>query len=154
MVTSLARRLLDRYQKGLPVCSRPYAAMAAELGVTESEVINCLQHLQQDRVITRVGPVFDHHKAGASTLAALAVPPERLQSIADYVSHFDGVNHNYAREHDYNLWFVVTAGDQEALQRTLRRIETETQMPMLVLPMEKGYHIDLGFKLAWSEESR
>ena len=119
-----------------------------------SEVDNCLQHLQQDRVITRVGPVFDHHKARRQHLGPLAVPPERLQSIADYVSHFDGVNHNYAREHDYNLWFVVTAGDREALQRTLRRIETETQMPMLVLPMEKGYHIDLGFKLAWSEESR
>lgn len=151
MLDSLSRQLIDQYQKGFPLGPRPFLALARELGAKEQEVIDCLRSLQQQKIITRVGPVFDHHKAGASTLAALAVPTERLLEIAEFVNQFDGVNHNYEREHDFNLWFVVTACDQPALQAALNEIEQATGMPMLVLPMEQAYHIDLSFKLQWQE---
>jgi len=151
MMTTLARQILDQYQRGLPLSSNPYAEMAENLGVSEQEVINTLRQLREQNIITRVGPVFDHHKAGASTLVAMAVPPERLDAIADYINQYDAVNHNYAREHDYNLWFVVTAADQTALEQTLDCIREDCGMPMLNLPMEQAYHIDLGFKLAWQE---
>ncbi len=130
---------------------RPFLALARELGVKEQEVIDCLRDLRAKRIISRVGPVFDHHRAGASTLAALAVPPERLGEIADFVNTFEGVNHNYEREHEFNLWFVVTACDQEALQSVLQAIDEGTGMPLLILPMEQAYHIDLGFPLQWQD---
>lgn len=151
MTTTLARQLLDRYQRGFPLSTNPYADMATELGVSEQDVLNTLHQLQEQKVITRVGPVFDHHKAGASTLVAMAVPPERLDEIAAYISQFDGVNHNYAREHAFNLWFVVTAPDQQQLNAVLTVIETDCGMPLLNLPMEQAYHIDLGFKLTWQD---
>lgn len=151
MMTLLERRLMDRYQRGLPISATPWADMAQELGVSEAEVLATLQKLREQKFISRVGPVFDHHRAGASTLAALAVPPERLEEIADYINRFDAVNHNYAREHEFNLWFVVTASEQEQLQQVLDTIERDTGMPLLNLPMEQAYHIDLGFKLAWQE---
>lgn len=151
MMTGLERRLLDRYQRGLPVSATPFADMAQEMGVSEQEVLSTLQRLRDQKILSRVGPVFDHHRAGASTLAALAVPPERLEEIAAYINHFDGVNHNYAREHEFNLWFVVTAADQAQLQAVLATIEHDTGMRLLNLPMEQAYHIDLGFKLAWQE---
>lgn len=149
MIDALSRRIIDRYQKGLPVSSTPYADIATELDVTETDVITCLEKLADNKVITRVGPVFDHHKAGASTLAALSVPQERLNHIADYVNQHTGVNHNYEREHEYNLWFVVTAATQDELLNILEAIQKDTEMPMLILPMEQAYHIDLGFKLNW-----
>lgn len=151
MIDALSKKIIDRYQKGLPVSSSPYADMAEELHVSEQDVINCLNSLKEERIITRVGPVFDHHKAGASTLAALAVPSERLHPIAAYVNQYHGVNHNYEREHEYNLWFVVTAATQEELVHTLQSIQQDTEMPMLILPMEQAYHIDLGFKLNWQD---
>lgn len=151
MMTTLARQLLDLYQRGLPLSPTPYADMAEELGVSEADVIATLRQLREQKVITRVGPVFDHHKAGASTLVAMAVPPERLTDIADYINQFDAVNHNYAREHDFNLWFVVTAADQAQLNAVLDIIRQECGMPMLNLPMEQAYHIDLSFKLAWQD---
>lgn len=151
MMTTLARQLLDRYQRGLPLSVNPYAEMAAELGVSEHDIIATLKQLREQKIITRVGPVFDHHKAGASTLVAMAVPPERLEEFADYINQYEAVNHNYAREHDYNLWFVVTAADQQQLQGTLEKIETDCGLPLLNLPMEQAYHIDLGFKLTWQE---
>lgn len=148
-MNTLTRQLLDHYQRGLPLSSTPYADMAAALGVTEQEVLNQLAQLKEQGVISRVGPVFDHHKAGASTLAALAVPPERLEEIAAYINQFDAVNHNYAREHEYNLWFVVTAAEQAQVDAMLDTIKADCGMPLLNLPMEQAYHIDLGFKLAW-----
>lgn len=151
MMTTLARQLLDRYQRGLPLSPTPYADMADELGVSEADIIATLRQLREQKIITRVGPVFDHHKAGASTLVAMAVPPERLADIADYINQFDAVNHNYAREHDFNLWFVVTAADQAQLDTVLDTIRQECGMPMLNLPMEQAYHIDLSFKLAWQD---
>lgn len=153
MLDSLSRQLIDRYQKGFPIGPRPFYQLALELGVKEQEIIDCLRALRIGNVITRVGPVFDHHRAGASTLAALAVPSERLLEIADFVNSFEGVNHNYEREHEFNLWFVVTACDQAALQHTLQAIEESTGMPLLVLPMEQAYHIDLGFQLQWQDKA-
>ena len=42
----LARRLIDRFQHGLPLCAEPFKAMAETLGCSEAQVIDCLQHLQ------------------------------------------------------------------------------------------------------------
>ncbi|MFD2189369.1 AsnC family transcriptional regulator [Pistricoccus aurantiacus] len=145
------RRLLDRYQRGLPVCPRPYAVMAEELGLTESELLERLERLQELDVLSRVGPVFDHVQAGASLLAAVSVPEAQRESYADLINQAPGVNHNYAREHHYNLWFVMTAPDEAALAQRLDVLEIKLGRPLLRLPMLEGFHIDLSFPLPWDE---
>jgi DNA-binding Lrp family transcriptional regulator len=80
------------------------------LGIDEETVLAASpQRLRETGVVSRVGAVFAPRRVGASTLAALAVPPDRLEEIAARVSARPEVNHNYEREHRYNLWFVVTA---------------------------------------------
>ena len=145
----LQQQLIDAYQKGLPVCSRPYLEMANRLGSTESEVIGALDELKTSGALSRVGPVFNHKKAGASTLAAMAVPEDELAAVAERVNAFEGVNHNYAREHKFNLWFVVTAPDQDQLQTALKAIELNGGYKVMSLPMVKSHFIDLGFKVKW-----
>jgi len=149
-MNKLSQQIIDRYQKGFPLSPSPFKVMADELEVSEQEVIDCVESLQQTDVVSRVGPVFNHKKAGASTLAAIAVPEGLLGDVAEMVNEFKEVNHNYAREHQYNLWFVVTATDDKHLEQTLWSIRKKTGYPILNLPMEKSYHIDLGFKLNWS----
>ncbi|MCE8013768.1 Lrp/AsnC family transcriptional regulator [Halomonas daqingensis] len=148
---SLDRRLIDAYQRGLPLCERPFAAMAERLGASEAEVIERLQRLQQGQVLSRVGPVFDHARAGASLLAAVAVPEAERDRVAEVINRSPGVNHNYAREHDFNLWFVMTAADELQLEARLEALEEELGVPLLRLPMVEGYHIDLGFPIPWAE---
>ena len=145
----LQQQLIDAYQKGLPVCSRPYLEMANRLGTTEGEVIGALDELKTNGALSRVGPVFNHKKAGASTLAAMAVPEDELAAVAERVNAFEGVNHNYAREHEFNLWFVVTAPDQDQLQTALKEIELSGGYKVMSLPMVKSHFIDLGFKMKW-----
>jgi DNA-binding Lrp family transcriptional regulator len=146
-LNDVERRLLDEYQRGLPLEPRPFARVAEALGLTEDQVLERLQRLQQAGVVSRVGPVFRPNRVGVSTLAALAVPPASLQAVADIVSDFAEVNHNYEREHRYNLWFVVTAADREHLDQVLTAIAAATGLEPLDLPMLEDYFIDLGFSL-------
>lgn len=147
--TELEKHLLDDYQQGLPLSATPYADMAEQLGVSEDEVLRTLQSLQDDGVISRIGPVFAPNRIGASTLAAMAVPEQELECIARIISAFPEVNHNYQREHEFNLWFVVTATGEQHLQQVLLDIENITEYPLMSLPMLEDYYINLGFKIAW-----
>ncbi len=143
------KQLINHYQRNLPVCERPYREMADTLGISEDEVISRLATLQSHQVLSRVGPVFEHSQAGASLLAAVAAPPEQMDMVAARINKAPGVNHNYAREHLYNLWFVMTAPDEDTLDERLDELEHHLKLPILRLPMVEGYHIDLGFAIDW-----
>lgn len=148
---ALDRHLIDAYQRDLPLCERPFAAMAERLGVSEAAVLSRLERLAAEGVLSRVGPVFDHARAGASLLAAVAVPEAERDAVAARISDYSGVNHNYAREHRYNLWFVMTAADESQLAARLDALEAELGHAVLRLPMLEAFHIDLGFPIPWYE---
>ncbi|WP_297528209.1 Lrp/AsnC family transcriptional regulator [Thiohalobacter sp.] len=148
--SELERHLLNDFQRDFPLCERPYAALAEQLGVSEQAVLDCLADLQARGVISRIGPVFRPNRIGASTLVAARVDEGRLEAVADMVSAHPEVNHNYQRDDEFNLWFVVTAENAERLQQVLDDIGRETGCRLLVLPMEEDYFLDLGFDLRWS----
>lgn len=150
-LTLLQQTLINHCQKDFPLVSAPFAQLGDELDCSEAEIIDALQCLEQQDILSRLGGVFDHKKAGASTLAALAVPEDDLDYIANIINKFEQVNHNYAREHDFNLWFVITAKDEFTLQRVLTRIEHLTGLSVLVLPMETAFHIDLSFHIDFGQ---
>ena len=141
------QRMLNQFQHDLPLSSTPYADMALKLGMEEQHLLSLLKDLQNKQIITRVGAVFRPNRVGVSTLAAMAVPQHRLLHVADMISAYSAVNHNYEREHHFNLWFVVTAETQPQLDDILKDMEKKSGIVILSLPMEKDYHIDLGFPL-------
>lgn len=148
-LSELEKRLLNDFQREFPLSTTPFADLALELGISQQEVIDKLRSLTERGTVSRIGAVLQPKRLGASTLAAMAVPKSQLDKIAAMVSSYAQVNHNYEREHHYNLWFVVTAGDEDKLQHTLEDIEQHSGIPVLPLPMLDDYHIDLGFELQW-----
>ena len=86
---ALDRRLLDEFQRDLPLVPRPFAEMAAVLAVSEAEVLARLNALQAAGTIARVGATVRPNTAGASTLAALAVPEARVDEVAALVGNGD-----------------------------------------------------------------
>ena len=141
------KRLLNDYQRDFPLCPQPYSAIGAELGQDGETIINTLQQQLREGAISRVGPVFKPNTIGVSTLAAMQVPAGKLAETAAIVSACPEVNHNYEREHDYNLWFVAAAAEQQSLDGVLTRVEKQTGYPVLSLPLVRDYHIDLGFRM-------
>ena len=139
--------LLDGFQRDLPLVPRPFAAIGDALGQSETEVIDRLARLQATGRITRVGGTVRPNTAGASTLAALAVPEDRIEEVAAIVGAEPGINHSYQREADWNLWFVATAPDAAALAAMLARLETASGLPLLDLRLVRPFNIDLGFPL-------
>jgi DNA-binding Lrp family transcriptional regulator len=140
-------RLLNDFQRDLPLVPQPFAAMADRLGISEAEVIARLRRLADAGRIARVGATCRPNTAGASTLAALRVPAPRIDEVAALVGDEPGVNHSYLREGDWNLWFVATAPDAPRLAASLARIETATGLAVLSLPLLRAFNIDLGFPL-------
>lgn len=147
MDDTLDFQLLNDFQRDFPLCPAPFAELASRLGVGEKVVLGRLENLRREGKISRVGAVFAPKRIGASTLAAMAVPPEKLEVVAAAVNRFPEVNHNYEREHRYNLWFVVTAASEGRLQASLSAIEQAAGYPLMALPLLEEFHIDLGFCL-------
>ncbi|MGZ8192783.1 MAG: Lrp/AsnC family transcriptional regulator [Methylobacter sp.] len=147
MMTSLHKQLLNDYQRNFPLSPTPYQDIATELGVSESEVINALTELNETDVITRIGPVIPPNRIGVSTLAAMAVPEAQLHDIAQIVSAYPEVNHNYEREHRFNLWFVIIASGTGHLQQVIAKIEQQTGYSVMSLPLVDDYFIDLSFRM-------
>lgn len=149
-LSELQKNLLNQYQQGLPLSPAPYATMADALNVEEDDVIEALKGLEDEKVLSRVGAVLRPNAAGASTLAAISVAKDQLSKAAAFVNTYREVNHNYEREHEYNLWFVLNADSEERIQNVLCEIEQELDCPSLNLPLQREYHINLGFGLTWN----
>jgi DNA-binding Lrp family transcriptional regulator len=139
--------LLNGWQHDFPLVAQPFDPIARAVGRDAATVRAAYAALQADGTLSRIGGVFGRGAGGAATLAAIAVPADRLAAVAACVSAHAGVNHNYEREHTLNLWFVATGPDATTVEATLRAIEEEAGLPVLRLPMERAYRIDLGFDL-------
>ncbi|ELK51325.1 heme biosynthesis protein NirDL [Haloferax sp. BAB-2207] len=139
--------LIDGYQSGFPVERRPFRVVAAELGIDEDDALDRVRRLRDDGIFRRFGPVLNPPVIGSSTLAAVAAPEERFDEVAEIINGYRQVNHNYRRAHDWNMWFVVTAGSRETRDRILDEIEERTGCEVLNLPMLTDYYIDLEFPI-------
>jgi DNA-binding Lrp family transcriptional regulator len=142
-----ATALAERWQRGFPLASQPFLEIGRASGLDEDTVVEMLRGLVRDRVLSRIGPAIRPNTIGSSTLAAMSVPSNRLDEVAATVNACPAVNHNYEREHAFNLWFVVTGPDRSFVRRTLEELTACTGCQILDLTIETPYHIDLGFRL-------
>ncbi|WP_170411895.1 siroheme decarboxylase subunit beta [Ruegeria atlantica] len=142
------RRLLDEFQRDFPVIDRPFKELACMLGLDEAEVLDRLARMRSTGRITRVGATIAPGTVSASTLAAVAAPGERLEEVAALIDAEPGVNHNYQREDEWNLWFVATGPDRAHVDDTLTRIAQRTRLRVLDLRLVRPFNVDLGFRMS------
>lgn len=140
------RRIVNDLQGGLPLTERPYAAAAERLGIGERALIERLERLLADGVLSRFGPMFHAERmGGALTLAALAAPEDRFDAVADIVNAFPEVAHNYARDHALNMWFVVATARPERVAEVLAEIERQTGLTVYNMPKLEEFFVGLRF---------
>ena len=137
------RALVRALQEPLPLTPRPYAAAAARLGLDEAMLLQRLERLLAEGIATRFGPFFDAEAmGGAFCLCAMAVPAARFDDVAAFVNRRPEVAHNYARDHDLNMWFVLATETPEGIETAARTIETATGLAVLRLPKERSFALD------------
>lgn len=141
------RAILNRMQDDLPLTSHPYATVAAELGISETDLLSRLSRMKETRVITRFGPFFDAAAmGGAFCLCAMAVPLEDFETVLTKVNAHPEVAHNYERTHRLNMWFVLATETPEGIAATAEAIERETGVTVLQFPKLQEFFI--GFRVA------
>jgi siroheme decarboxylase len=139
--------LIDRWQHGFPLVEKPFELVGRSVALEQDETIGIFRRMQENKIISRVGAVVRPNTVGASTLAAMRVPTEMLQQVADIVSREPLVTHNYEREHALNLWFVIAGSGPAAISTAVRNITRESGLDVVELPMLQAYHLGLGFSL-------
>ncbi len=140
------RRIINALQEGFPLSSQPYAEVAAELDLSEGELIERLARLRNSGTITRFGPFFDAAAmGGAFCLCAMNVPADRFEAVTELVNAHSEVAHNYERAHQLNMWFVLATETPEGIEAAACGIEQETGLEVLRFPKLEEFFI--GFRM-------
>ena len=143
-LSDIDRQILATLQGDFPICERPYAEAAAQLGIGEAELLARLESLLADKVLTRFGPMFQiEEMGGAFVLAALAAPESRYDEVAGLVNALPQVAHNYRREHELNMWFVLATETKAGIAEAIARIEQDTGLPVYAFPKEREYFVEM-----------
>jgi len=109
--------LLNVMQDEVPLVDRPYKALGEKIGLSESEVVDRVRKLKEDRILRQVSTIFDTRSLGyQSSLVAAKAPPGRADEVAEILNQHPGVSHNYARKHDFNIWFTIAVPGNSNLQ--------------------------------------
>jgi DNA-binding Lrp family transcriptional regulator len=150
---TLDLRILDTLQQDIPLVPRPWEAVAARIGIPESVLLERLEKLSREGIVRGISPIIESRPLGitAATLVALPVPEERIREVAEIISRYPEVSHNFRRDHRYSLWFTLSAKDEPALLDLLQEILEKTGFSrdeILDLPTTKKIKIDVRFPLA------
>ena len=140
----LDRALVNSLQGGFPICEHPYAEVAARVGSDEATVIARINGLLARGLLSRFGPMY--HAAqmgGALSLAAMVIPPQDFERVAEIVNRQPEVAHNYERSHRLNMWFVLATETPAAQDETIARIERESGYRVYNMPKIREYFVEL-----------
>lgn len=144
---SVDRAIVNRLQGGFPVCERPYAEAAAELGLGEDELIRRVEALLAAGTLTRFGPMYHAERlGGALTLAAMKIPSQDFERVTAIVNGFPEVAHNYAREHEFNMWFVLATEQPSRIAEVIGEIERATGYKVYNMPKLEEFYVGLRFE--------
>lgn len=144
---TIDREIINALQGGFPVSERPYADAAAQLGLSEDELLARLQRLLADGALSRFGPMYHAERlGGALTLAAMSVPDEDFEHVTALVNEFAEVAHNYARDHALNMWFVLATETPERVASVIDEIERATGYRVYNLPKLEEFYVGLRFQ--------
>ena len=145
---ALDRRIVNRLQDGFPICERPFDTVANELGTDEADLMARVDALLQRGVLSRFGPMYHAERLGGGlTLAAMQVPVEDFDRVAEQVNSFPEVAHNYARDHELNMWFVLATETPQRLTAVIRSIEQATGYPVFDMPKREEFFVGLKFEV-------
>lgn len=144
MIDDIDRAIVNALQGDFPLEPRPFARAAAALGLPEDELIGRVARLREYGIITRFGPFYNAERIGGGfCLCAMAVPAAQWSETVAVVNAQREVAHNYRRDHELNMWFVLAVESPPEIEATARRIEQASGLRVWLFPKEREYFLDM-----------
>ena len=132
---ALTTALIGAISHGLPLVSRPYAALAEQLNCGEQEVIDGIQRLSQRGDLKRFGVIVRHRRLGyqANAMVVWDIPDTQVEDIGQRISRFDFVTLCYRRPRrlpawPYNLFCMIHGRDRDAVGDQVSVIAAECEL--------------------------
>lgn len=151
---SLDRKILNIMQNDFPLSPHPYLDLAVMLNISEAEVLERIRRMKDSGVIRRTGAILDSRQMGYySTLCACQVEAGRIDETARVINAYKGITHNYVRDHQYNIWFTLTAPSYKDALTIMQNIEQSAGVKVLSMPALKLYKIRVSLNMGDSDEN-
>lgn len=153
VMSELDKGLINLLQDGFPLTARPFLTVAQQLkenGIvaSEIEIMNRIQAMLDDDLLTRFGPLYQAERMGGGlTLAAMMIEEKDYERVNEQVNAFPEVAHNYRREHELNMWFVLATESPEGIEDCIEEMEAVTGYQVFNMPKEEEFYVGLKFAL-------
>ena len=132
--TESEQRLLRALEEPLPICERPFEAIARAAGWSEEDLLARLREWTRDGTIRRFGARVNHRRAGiaANAMSVWSVEEARIDEVGRTMAAQPEVSHCYHRppqgEWPFNLYAMLHAKTKEALLEATARIAEATDI--------------------------
>lgn len=129
---NIDEKILRMTQNGIPLKKSPFADIAAELNISEQEIISRLERMQKKNIIRRFGASIGHRDIGiiANAMCVWNVPDEITGEVGKAMAEFPEVTHCYERPRapgwNYNLFAMVHSYTKEDCEEIAARISEAT----------------------------
>jgi DNA-binding Lrp family transcriptional regulator len=133
-LTELDKKIIARLQGDLPLCPAPYAAVAAEVGITETELLQRIDTYLAVGILRRVGTILRHHLAGftANAMCGWNVPLERVEEVGQLFASYPQASHVYQRptypDWPYNIFTMLHGRTDKELEQTAREMSQQSKV--------------------------
>jgi len=151
---TLDREILNEIQWSFPLVKEPYNELANRFKISPDEMKKRISALKSSGVLRQLSAIFDTRRLGyKSSLVAMAVTPDRLETVANQINRHPGVSHNYERNHEYNLWFTLATPPGSDLKTEVDKFaKLPGILKVRLLPTIKLFKI--GVKLEMVEDKK
>lgn len=99
MLDELDKKIIAALYDDFPLEEEPYRIVAAQIGISEVELIARLEKYRRTGKLRRMGAVLRHREVGyaANALCAWRIPADRLDQAAALMAADPAVTHCYTR---------------------------------------------------------
>ena len=129
---SVDRKILVALQGDLDDSPEPYAGIAADVKLSEADLIRRIKRMQEDGIIRRIGAMIRHIEAGIgfNGMIVWKVEPHRIEEVGRLMAEFSEVTHCYERpsfgENGGTLFTMVHASSESGCLDIVRLMSEKT----------------------------